>query len=242
VSDGGAPTGEQKAAALRERLGIMTQDEAVENAFARILLLGPAKAGKTTCVAGTAPKPLILNCDGQSATKGAKLVYDAEFDVLDVTSRKSLEFACSAAEQMVAAGLTRTVILDTATLLADTLLDEISVTLTGWDVWTELNNCVVRAVKRLAKLEAHLFVVAHMDPSKDPAEGIMPAIGGKLKTRLPAMLDDWILLDVDPERTPQRQFLLGPQKHWTRSGRNIRRSCAVEATVPKLFAELGITL
>jgi hypothetical protein len=219
----------------------MTKDEAIENAFARVLLLGPAKAGKTTCVAGTAPKPLVLNCDGQSATKGARNIYDNPFDVVDVSSRKSLEHACSAAEKMVGAGLTRTIILDTATLLADSLLDEISVTLTGWDVWTELNSCVIRAVKRLMRLDAHLFVVAHMSPDKDPAEGIMPAIGGKLKTRLPALLDDWILLDVDPERVPARQFLLGPQKHWTRSGRNIRRNCAIEATVPKLFDELGIT-
>jgi hypothetical protein len=239
----GAVDAAAAAAELRAKFGVMTQDEAKENAFARILLLGPAKAGKTTAIAGTAPKPLVLNCDGLSATKGAKRVHAASrFDVIDVNSRASLIHGVKAAEAMVAAGHTRTVILDTATLLVDNILDEVTKAgFEGWDRWDELEKAVMGSVKRLAALEAHLFVISHMDPTKDPAQGILPTIGGKLKTRLPAMLDDWILLDVDPERDPERVFLLGPQKTWTHSGRNIRRKCMVEADVEALFEELGIT-
>lgn len=230
-------------AALRASLGVMTQDEVEESAYARVLLLGPAKAGKTTAIAGTAPQPLIINCDGIGATKGAKHIYDSTFDVVDAHNRAGLKNAVSVAEKMAAAGITKTVVLDTVTLLADSLLDEISVTLTGWDIWTELENCVMGALKRLCKLPAHVFVIAHMSPAKDPTEGIMPAIGGKLKTRLPAYLDDWVLLDVENDRKPhERAFLLGPQKTWTHSGRNIRKKEMCEATVPALLGHLGIAL
>jgi hypothetical protein len=230
-------------AALRERFGVLTQDEAKDNAFARILLLGPAKAGKTTCIAGTAPKPLVINCDGLSATKGARRVHKGhEFLVVEAQSRAGLINATKAAEALVASGDVRTVILDTATLLVDNILDEVTKAgFEGWDRWDELEKAVMGSVKRLAQLDAHLFVISHMDPTKDPAQGILPTIGGKLKTRLPAMLDDWILLDVDPERNPERVFLLGPQKTWTHSGRNIRRKCMVEADVEALFEELEIT-
>lgn len=225
-----------------EAMGVVDQDGAAESEFARILVLGPAKAGKTTCILATAPSPLCINCDGLSATKGAR-EEGGKFLVVDATTRATLKAAVGIAEKLVAAGDVKTVVLDTATLLADNLLDEISVTLTGWDVWSELSSVVTHAVKRLCRLPAHIFVVAHMAPDKDVAEGIMPAIGGKLKSRLPALLDDWILLDVEPGRKPfERQWLLGPQKTWTHSGRNIRRTIAVEATVPALFAELGIAL
>jgi hypothetical protein len=231
------------SAALRAKFGVLTQDEAKDNAFARILLLGPAKAGKTTCIAGTAPKPLVINCDGLSATKGARLVHkQSRFLVAEAQSRAGLINAVKAAEALVAAGDVRTVILDTATLLVDNILDEVTKAgFEGWDRWEELEKAVMGSVKKLASLEAHLFVISHMDPTKDPAQGILPTIGGKLKTRLPAMLDDWILLDVDPERNPERVFLLGPQKTWTHSGRNIRRRCMVEADVEALFEELEIT-
>lgn len=231
-------------AELRASLGILTQDEVVENAFARVLLLGPAKAGKTTAIAGTAPQPLVLNCDGIGASKGAKNVYpDSTFDVLDCHTRAELKSSISKVEKMVTAGITKTVVLDTVTLLADSLLDEIKLTLTGWDVWDELESCVMGALKRLCALPVHVVVIAHMNPAKDPTEGIMPAIGGKLKTRLPAYLDDWILLDIENDRKPfERAFLLGPQKTWTHSGRNIRKKTMCEATFPALCAELGIAL
>lgn len=228
-----------RLAALAESLGLYTADNAAEDAFARIMVLGPAKAGKTTCIALSAPKPLIINCDGLGATHGAS-AEGASFLAVDATSRKSWVSAVGKAKAAVEAGLARTVIVDTVTLLADSLLDEISLTLTGWDIWAELNQVVLAGVKQLLKLDAHLFVVAHMTPDADAAAGILPAIGGKLKVRLPALMHDWILLDVEPGRKPERQWLLGPQKHWNHSGRNIRRSTTCDAVGPALFAELGI--
>jgi hypothetical protein len=150
------------SAALRAKFGVLTQDEAKDNAFARILLLGPAKAGKTTCIAGTAPKPLVINCDGLSATKGARLVHkQSRFLVAEAQSRAGLINAVKAAEALVAAGDVRTVILDTATLLVDNILDEVTKAgFEGWDRWEELEKAVMGSVKKLASLEAHLFVIS----------------------------------------------------------------------------------
>lgn len=233
---------------LLESLGVQDQDTAAENAFARVLLIGPPKAGKTTALAATAPAPLVVNCDGASATKGAKALRrpeDGKFLVVDALNRAGLKKAIAAAGKLVAAGNVRTVILDTITLLGENLLDEISVTLQGFDKWNEYAAQLTGAVKALSKLDAHLFVVAHQTQSakKDPeviAEGILPAIGGSSKVRIPAMLDDWVLLECDPTQKPERAFLLGMQKNWSAGGRNVRRSCRIEATVPALFAELGI--
>lgn len=223
-------------------LGGYTAADAQSDSYARILLLGPAKSGKTTSIVTTAPKPVIINCDGQSALKyPAK--KGAEFLAFDAHTRAEWKKAVGNAIKCVEAGAANTIVVDTISLLCDDLLDEITVTMTGWDVWTELATCVMQGIKRLMKAQAHLFVISHMTPDSDAAAGIMPAIGGKLKIRLPAILDDWILLDVEADRKPhERLFLLGPQKSWTHSGRNVKRTCAIQATVPALFEELGIPL
>ncbi len=222
--------------------GVYDQASAKENAFARILLIGPAKAGKTTCLALTAPGPtLLINCDGDGATKGAAN-QGAEFMAVDANNRPSWIRAVNLAHRMAAEGKVKTIVLDTVTLLCDNLLDDITVTLEGWDVWRELADKLRGGIKKLLTAEAHVFVVAHIEPEADTAAGILPAIPGKMKVKIPALLDDWVLLDVEPERMPhERQFLLGPQKNWSHSGRRVTRTCALRADVLELFAELGIT-
>lgn len=233
---------EAEAKAKAEALGLYDQQSAAEDAYARVMVLGHAKSGKTTCLSLTAPKPMIINCDGLGATKGAAS-EGAQFLGADVTSVATWGQAIIKARKAVDAGLVQTIILDTATLLADTLLDELVQKFEGYDLWRELEKLLVGGVKQLNKLDAHVFVTAHVDPgTQDNAAGQMPSIGGKSKFKLPAIMHDWILLDVDPSRKPERVWLLGPQKQWNHSGRNIRRSVRVEATVPALFEELGIKL
>jgi hypothetical protein len=230
-------------AALLEQLGVYTNDDIAQSAYARVLLLGPQKGGKTTCVSKTAPSPLIINCDGPNATKGAAN-HGAKFMSVDASNRKSWGHAVKVAQQLVGARRVRTVIVDTISLLSYFLQKDIETTLSGFDLWTELEQqLMAKGLLKLCQLEAHLFVVAHMTPVHESAAGILPVVKGSAKSTLPGFLDDWVMLDVKPGRTPhERMFLLGAQENWSASGRNIKRTCAVEATVPALFEELGIKL
>jgi hypothetical protein len=69
-------------------LGFYSQQDARDSAFARLLLLGPSKLGKTTAVVSTAPGPVVvLNADGDSALKYPAKI-GAKFGALDITNRR----------------------------------------------------------------------------------------------------------------------------------------------------------
>jgi hypothetical protein len=230
------------AEAISERLaklGIYNQDGISESARASMLVLGHPKTGKTTCLAKSAPKPLIINCDGPSATKGA-MKEGAKFLAIDAYTRASWKKAQDVTTELVKSGEVESIIVDSLSLLYDNLLDEIGISLDGFDKWNELHSVGMGGIKRLAKLDAHLFLVAHFEPGEDGTAGILPIIPGQDKKKIGALVNDWVILDCDPNRKPHpRMWALGQQANW---GRNIRRSCMVEATVPALFAEMGIPL
>lgn len=228
--------------------GFYDQDAVADSAFARILLLGAPGTGKTTSILTTAPGPIAhINCDGDSATKEAAR-QGAKYFTLDVGltgTRKAWQKARTAVEKAVAAGEVKTVVLDSISMLADNLYDEISLTAEGFDLWNELNSELSK-LKRLFALEAHVFVIGHITtPYKkdDPeAEGIMPLIGGKSKVLIPSYAQDRVLFDWVSGRNPERMFLLGPQGNWSYGCRRANRKMAIAADVTKaLFPALGIT-
>ncbi len=223
------------------KLGVQDQDTCADSQFARVLLLGPPKAGKTTSLLLTSPKPLLLNADLGAASKGARNL-GAKFLSLDVNNSAALTKGVQTAEKLVKSGDARTVILDTITLLSENLLDEKSVTLSGFDLFREYGKLLTKSIKELFKLRAHVFLVAHFSPRGEFEQGVMPAIAGAAKVKIPALVDDWIALDYDPKRKPeeQRQFLLGAQGSWSAGGRNIRRTCVIPADVRVLLKEFGL--
>lgn len=228
------------------KLGIVTGSKAQQSSHARVLLMGQAKtAGKTTTLALTAPKPLIINCDGGSSTKGAvSLGAGDRFLVVAVNSEADLTKAIRAAEQAVKAGAVETVILDTITLLSSTLLRELEgrpgMANDTRALYGALKKSLVNPVSRLCRIPAHVFVVAHLTPLSEAEEGVLPSIDGSAKTAIPALLDDFIKLDYKQGRKPdERQFFLGPQGDWSGTGRHIKASKAIKADVMVLLAELG---
>lgn len=223
-------------------LGVQTQDDASENAFARVLIIGPPKVGKSTAVLATAPKVFHINCDGPSSTKGA-FNLGANFLTAEAYNRRDWIKACKTAARLVTDGHCATVMVDSLTLLVDNIVDDASLTLGGHELWKEVADKVVGGVKSLMGLGAHLFVIAHMQPGKEGESGILPSVAGSSGKRVPALLDDWVLFDAVAGRQPhERMFQLGMQGAWSASGRNIRRSIAVQATVPALLDEMGIKL
>lgn len=226
--------------------GIMRSADVKNEAFARVLLLGPMKTGKTTSLLTTAPRPPLLincDCDGASnfaAAEGADFLQFDCFNVNGVGAKQRWTAARRACKDAVEAGHTNIIIVDTVSLLADHLVEDLSLTLQGFDLWNALYAEVVGGYKKLSSLPAHIFLVGHMDPREDAVSGIMPLLPGKAQAIIPALIADWVLFNYEESRTPQRAFVLGPQDKWTHSGRNIKRSCVIPADMRELFKELGV--
>ncbi len=236
-----------QAALDLEALGIYNQDEAADNAFARILIMGPPKTGKTTAILTSASEaglhPFVLNCDGDSCLKFPKK-QGAKFLAKDINTPRDWDSAIAAGEKVVAAGLSRMVVLDTATTLADNLL--------RWlqprhqddtrQMYGELVRIVMNGFHRLRGIQAHMITVAHIPADHDATVGILPAIAGSSKEKIANVVDDWAFFEVDTDSNPvKREFVMGIHRRW---GRNLKgkNNVRVPATIPALFKELGIAL
>lgn len=228
-------------------LGVYDQDEAQENAFARILVMGPPKTGKTTAILTSASaaglKPFVINCDGDSCLKFPKK-QGAKFLAKDCTSPQEWKACQGTAEKLVEAGECRLVLLDTATTLADNLLRRLR---PQYDddtraMYGELLRLIVDGCHRIMRIQAHVILVAHIPSDFDATVGILPAIAGSSKEKIAGVVDDWAFFEVDTEANPpRREFVMGIHKRW---GRNLKgkNNVRVKAEVPALFAELGISL
>lgn len=225
------------------KYGAYTQDDIAPSAYARVLVLGGGKIGKTTTLVSTSPKPLIINCDGDSATKyPAKM--GAKFIAVDATTRMQWKKAQNAAKEIVEAGAAKSVIVDSVSLLANNLVDELSVVHQDDKraLYGELLETLMRGFKRLMTLPAHVFFVAHVAPDFDEVTGVCPLIAGQTKMLLPAFVNDWALMTYDGDRTPERAFVLGSIGKWSIGGRGVKKPCVIPATVPALCREIGVTL
>lgn len=219
--------------------GFGSAADVADNEFARVLVMGAAKSGKTTSLVATADRPLVLNADGRSATKGARRLAPT-LDLVEsdpIRTERQWLAAVRSAKALVAAGR-RTIFVDTLTNLAENLVEDISGKLQGYDLWAAFNDAIMGGIRSLADLDAHLVLIAHIDPTVDEIQGVMPLIPGKAKIKIPALVDDYVMFDFLPERKPHpRMMHLGWQTKW---GRNVTRSCSVEPTMPALLQELGI--
>lgn len=221
-------------------LGCYTAAEIAESARARVLIVGPPKCGKTAALV-TAPKMLLINCDGPNAAKGAANVVDQEFSVIDVQSIASWKRAVDIAKKAVAAKVVESIAVDTLTLLADNVLDQLKTQgFQGFDLWNELDSVIRGTLKQLLQLDAHIFLTCHMHASYEGGAGILPLYPGQGKNKIAGMVDDWLLMDCVVGRKPERQFILSPQSDWGGNCRSWKRQDTCEATVPALFAALGI--
>lgn len=231
------------------KYGAHSSDDIKSSSYARVLVLGGGKIGKTTALLTSAPKAGIINCDADDATKWAADPNhgNAKFLQWNAYTKQQWTKACHSASMAVNDGVIQTVIADSMSLLAQNLVDELSI-LHGEDkraLYGELIKVIMAGVKKLCKLPAHVFFVAHISPDFDEVAGVVPLIAGQTKVLLPAFVSDWVLFRCDPEASDpalQRQFVLGAQGKWSASGRNIRKPTIIPATVPDLCRELGITL
>lgn len=223
--------------------GVMSSKEVADESYARVLLLGAAKIGKTSCLLETCPRPLIINADGIGATQFAA---SGGADFLEIYARNVAEWnkARQVARQLVADNQIDTIIVDSYSLLSEKLIADLKETTADKRAaYGELRDLLLGGYEKLAQLQAHLFVVCHLSPQWEGVAGILPLIQGSAKEVLGAMVADWVLFDYDPKREASGQdprgFVVGPQGQWTASGRHIRKSCVLPPDAKLLLKELG---
>lgn len=221
--------------------GFYTEEDDADDAYARILVTGPPKVGKTVTLVTTSPPPVVvLNCDLEGALSAARR-FKGKFMAKDINSAKDWDNATRDVVKYAAKGQIRTCIVDTLTVLVgNTLAREMNREYQGFEIWRQTQDCVMTGLNRLMRAECHLFVVAHI--TKDEAAGLLPDVPGSLQRLVPALLHDWVSLSYDAKRDPERAFLVGPQENWSRSGRHVKRSTVVEADVEALLEELDIAI
>lgn len=214
------------------------EEELQSSAFARVLLTGDRKVGKTVSVLTTAPGPIcVLNADGPGAPMAAKRHGAKGLLILDVISCELWIKGCREAAKLAAEGKVKTIVVDTVTLLINNVIaTEMGRKFNGFDIWRETLQCFMLGFNILRQAQAHVFVLGHFDLQ----DGQL-TLDGKLKKDVPALIHDIVHLDFNPKREPSRGFHIGPSASGLSGGRNCDENKLIPADVGELFKELGIT-
>ena len=194
--------------------------------YASLLVLGPPGIGKTALIS-TCPKGVyvIASDDPKKLNSAASRDPDFTYDAVNSTDGEKLlaqfEAAYSEASKGVAKGLYQTVVWDTVTLFSANL---IAAELDASDTGNGPNGMVAyerhgkrlfSSVGRLLALKAHVVIMAHDFPATErtidgqapkQGDGILPAIDGNIRRRIPALFQDIVYMKKLPG-SEERVFL-----------------------------------
>jgi hypothetical protein len=216
-------------------------DELEKSAYARVLLTGRRKIGKTVSLLLTAPGPIaMINCDGPGAPQAALRFMTPEqkasLKVCDVTTASGWRKACAGAYAMAERGEVRTIIGDTITLLINkTLAQEMAQKFQGYEIWRNVQSEFYAGFNRLWTAQAHVFIVAHNDMDNGQL-----TLSGALKEDFPGLMNDIVNISYMPKREHPRMFEIGPSASGLSGGRTSDENKQIPADVRILLAELGL--
>lgn len=209
----------------------------------RMLLGAPVKAGKTVAAVNTAPRPVhVFNTDGQGALDPVvALDPENDFTADDITSVDSFER--SLAWVKAHSSNVATCVFDNITTFAgrveeqlrddDTLKD-------GRQMWPAYDRAIMGVVNALLALPQHVIIIGHIQPGESNVPGgfdHMLGISGKAKTKIGAIIQDWVWLQVEnmPDGAVKREFLLAPQGNWHKGVRSIQHTKKMDANVSEFI-------
>lgn len=208
----------------------------------RMLLCAPPKAGKTTTAVLTSPGPVyIFNADGKGALDPVALL-GGEFLADDITSMKSYDKALAWLKANLVEKEIKTVVFDNITTFGDILEQELKKEgiVDGRQLYPELKNRFMYVIRTLLALPINLVVIGQVENDGNVKGGFghILSLSGKAKIAIPAMLQDWVWLNVSIDPNTQqilREFLLAPQGNWTKGVRSIRDVSAMDANVAEFI-------
>ena len=214
------------------------ESELQDSAFARVLVTGLPKSGKTVAVLSTAPTPIVvINCDKPGAPMAAKRHGATGLKICDVTNAASWRGAYQQAIKMAEAGECSSIVVDTITMLVNNIIaPEMARSNEGFAIWKETLNRTLAGLNALMESPAHIFLIAHYG-----MEDGQISLDGQLKQTVPALVHDRIHLDFNPKGKPPRTFLVGPTASGLAGGRHSDESKALPADIKAVLAEFGYT-
>lgn len=222
-----------------------TLAELQECAYARVLLTGDPKCGKTVSVLKTAPLPIaLLNCDLPGAPQAAlRFIEDEERKqqilIKDITCAahwgKAVPIACKLAKD----GKIKTIVVDTITLLVNNILGPqfAEMTTDNFKARRDTIQAMLEGVNALCASDAHVFFVAHY-----AVEDGLINLEGRLKKDIPGIVADRVHLDFDPARKVPgpRAYMIGPSASGLSGGRKSDENKLIKADVMELLKEFKI--
>jgi hypothetical protein len=219
--------------------------------FVRILLMGPAKTGKTTSVVATSPGPVrVLLCEDQSALRGAKRLT-SNFDFEPIGGWNSMQSAMAEARKDAEAGKINTVVIDPLSDFADRVLREaFANNLTnankedGRKAYPECTKRLKHLTEQIFMMPAHVIVICHyMELGADGGEGlektgkgIVPLLPGQARAVIAAKFADVVWFDARiVNGKMERVFVTGPEGAWGPGCRSLRGAHVLPADVGELI-------
>lgn len=214
--------------------------------FIRALLLGAAKAGKTTSsivslVKLCGPGYVITCGDKSSLEPAARRTKKFSYDT--VRDENQMEIAIKEAKRGVKEGEYKWVLLDDFSLYASWLegaLRDASAAQNksgepdGRRYWPEYKNRLLNVPRRLFDLKAHLVITTHFIEQSQEIEGqraksgvgIVPMIGGAAREELPALFRDVIFME---KKDGRHVFQINPQGVWGPGCRSVDGTRTIDA-------------
>jgi hypothetical protein len=197
--------------------------------YLKMLVLGPARIGKTRLLA-TAPMPAYVICsdDESKLDSATSQTTDFEYDLVNDTRGPQLlsqmEIAIRSAQAGVTAGKYKTVIWDTLSTFATYLLaaELMAAGDNAMTAFPSYGRRLISYLGRLIAIPAHIVVLSHdAEHSKElpgqlrkQGEGIVPNIEGGVRTRIAGMFRDTVYLQKKGGGSDERILVCSIKGVW----------------------------
>jgi hypothetical protein len=222
-----------------------------KDSFLRVLLLGNAKSGKSTCsivslVAAVGPGYVFCCGDKSGMAPAARKTKKFSFDL--VRDENDMEACLKEGRRGVKEGEYKWVLVDDFSLYASFLegaLRDASASANskgepdGRRYWPEYKQRLLNIVRRTFDIKAHVVFISHYIESGPEIDGqraktgrgIMPMVGGSAREELPALFPDVLFMEkiVEKGKDDRRVFQVNPEGVWGPGSRSADGTHTVNA-------------
>lgn len=226
----------------------------------RLLVLGPAKIGKTSSAICTSPGPVgVILCEDDSALRSARrmggkfswavLRYETPNGQPAKVFQPMLDLLLEA-KRDAKEGRLKTLIIDPISTFARKLLEEAfsnNKTQAGADngmvAYNEYNRRFDHVTDFALSIPANLIVISHHSVQsgemkgqmKKSGEGVVPLIPGASRNALAAKFVDVVWFDLDMEDREKRVIVTGPRGAWGPGCRSLHGTHVLPADFTELI-------